>query len=164
MNFLLSSAAVGLALAVGSAYADTRNTKDKATMERKASPAAPKSDEERAEASQGQPNTPHPQGSPAPSSKKKSGKDAKSSSGASTGSSAPTALSMEKEQLFKGLDVDGDGGISKAEAAGHEKVVTGFDRADADRDGKLSRAEYDRLGQPAVKGKRKARAKTALSQ
>jgi hypothetical protein len=161
MNLLLSSAAVGLALAVGGAYADTSTTKDKATMERKASPSAPKSDEERAEASQGQPNTPHPQGSSAPSSKKKSAKAKPSSS---AGSSAPTALSSEKEQAFKGLDIDGDGGISKAEAAGHAMVVTGFDRADADRDGKLSRGEYDKLGQPAVKGKRKARAKTAMSQ
>ena len=117
----LSAAALGLALASG-AHADTRNSKDKATMEQKASPSGPKLDEERAESSQGQPN------------------------------------GADKEEAFKRLDIDGDGAISKAEAAGNAKLMNAFDHADKDRDGKLSRAEYDSMGS-APEGKAKAKSK-----
>jgi hypothetical protein len=66
----------------------------------------------------------------------------------SAGSSAPTSmLSPEKEADYRALDLDGDGVVSLSEAAGNEKVVRGFDRADRNRDGQLSRAEYARLGQ-----------------
>jgi hypothetical protein len=146
----LSATLLGLALASG-AYADTRNSKDKSTMEQKASPAAPKTDEERAESSQGQPNVP---GSIGGATKR----DGVKERSASTGSSAPSSAS--KEQEFKRLDMDGDGSISKAEAAGNAKLMNAFDRADKDRDGKLSRAEYDAIGKPEAKTA-KAKTKTA---
>jgi hypothetical protein len=66
----------------------------------------------------------------------------------SAGSSAPTqVLSAGKESDYRALDLDGDGVVSLAEAAGNEKVVRGFDRADRNRDGHLSRAEFARLGE-----------------
>lgn len=52
------------------------------------------------------------------------------------------------------LDANGDGFLSLAEAAGSEHIVTRFGRADRNKDGKLSRAEYDRLDKlPAPKAK-----------
>jgi hypothetical protein len=150
----LSTAVLGLALAAG-AYADTRNSNDKTTMEQKASPAAPKSDEERAEASQGQPKiTDDIGGATVRDTPEDNGKRrAKASS--SAGSSAPGSQA-EKEQAFKRLDMDGDGSISKAEAAGNGKLMNEFDAADKNHDGKLSRAEYDALGKPEAKAKTKA--------
>jgi len=78
---------------------------------------------------------------------------------ASGGSSAPRPppASAEKQDVFRYLDFDGDGFVSKAEAAGHAPVTVGFDRADRNRDGKLSFAEYDSIGKPrpARKGKKK---------
>lgn len=44
----------------------------------------------------------------------------------------------------EGLDLDGDGQVSRAEAAGHAEVTLGFDRADRNRNGKLSTAEWQR--------------------
>ena len=44
----------------------------------------------------------------------------------------------------EGLDLDGDGQISRAEAAGHAEVTLGFDRADRNRNGKVSAAEWQR--------------------
>lgn len=43
-----------------------------------------------------------------------------------------------------GLDLDGDGQISRAEAAGHAEVTLGFDRADRNRNGRISAAEWQR--------------------
>jgi hypothetical protein len=43
------------------------------------------------------------------------------------------------------LDLDGDGFVTIAEAAGNAGVVTRFDRADRNRDGRLSGAEFIRL-------------------
>lgn len=42
------------------------------------------------------------------------------------------------------LDIDGDGTVSRAEAAGNAEVTLGFDRADRNRDGKLTAAEWQR--------------------
>lgn len=82
---------------------------------------------------------------------------------ASGGSSAPRPpASAQKQDVFGYLDFDGDGFVSKAEAAGHAPVTVGFDRADRNRDGKLSFAEYDSIGKPRparAKGKRKTEAK-----
>jgi hypothetical protein len=46
---------------------------------------------------------------------------------------------------FKALDLNSDGQVSLAEAAGNFEVVTKFERADRNRDGKLTRAEFERL-------------------
>jgi Ca2+-binding EF-hand superfamily protein len=48
-------------------------------------------------------------------------------------------------ELFQALDLNGDGYVSISEAAGNEVVVTRFDRADKDRDGKLSHKEFANL-------------------
>ena len=62
----------------------------------------------------------------------------------------------DKQDMFRHLDFDGDGFVSKAEAAGHEQVTIGFDRADRNKDGKLSLAEYDSIGKPPPrKGKKR---------
>ena len=78
-------------------------------------------------------------------------------SGGATAAKPPAT--SDKEAMFRRLDIDGDGFVSKAEAAGNEPVTVGFDRADRNRDGKLSFAEYDSIGKP-----RPARKKTARPQ
>ena len=78
---------------------------------------------------------------------------------ASGGATAPSPPSSDKQAAFRRLDIDGDGFVSKAEAAGHEQATVGFDRADRNHDGKLSFAEYDSIGKP-----RPARKKTAARQ
>ena len=79
-------------------------------------------------------------------------------SGGSTAANRPTY--SEKHGMFRHLDFDGDGFVSKAEAAGFATVTLGFDRADRNRDGKLSFSEYDSIGasKPAAKGGSKAKA------
>jgi len=42
------------------------------------------------------------------------------------------------------LDIDGDGQVSRAEAAGNAEVTLGFDRADRNRNGRVSSAEWQR--------------------
>lgn len=46
---------------------------------------------------------------------------------------------------FHSLDLNADGRLSLAEAAGYPEIVTRFDRADRNRDGKLTKAEFERL-------------------
>jgi hypothetical protein len=159
----LSAAALTLVLAAG-AQADTRSSNEKATMEKKNDASSPKLDEERSESSQGQPNSvggATKRDTAKDDVKDKAGKSAKKSdkTSSSAGTSAP-AQDGQKELAFKKLDLDGDGSISKAEAAGNEKLMNGFDDADKDRDGKLSRSEYDNLGTPSA-AKAKAKAKSA---
>ena len=48
-------------------------------------------------------------------------------------------------RYFDSLDLNGDGYVSLAEAAGHEEIVKRFDRADRNHDGKLSRKEFANL-------------------
>jgi EF hand domain-containing protein len=89
---------------------------------------------------------------------------ARTNGGASGGSSARRAPdASEKEAMFRYLDIDGDGFVSKAEAAGNEAATLGFDRADRDRDGKLSFAEYDSIGKPRPPKRKVARDKGAAS-
>lgn len=42
------------------------------------------------------------------------------------------------------LDIDGDGEVSRAEAAGNAEVSVGFERADRNRNGRLTSAEWQR--------------------
>ena len=49
------------------------------------------------------------------------------------------------ESYFRSLDLNGDGYVSLSEAAGDAVVVNRFDRADKDRDGKLSPKEFANL-------------------
>ncbi len=57
----------------------------------------------------------------------------------------------DKDGQFRKLDLNGDGAVSLAEAAGNAEVVTKFDKADRNKDGKLSRLEYDRLDRIQLK-------------
>jgi len=84
------------------------------------------------------------------------------SASASGGATARRAAVPEsdKDAVFKSLDINGDGSVSKAEAAGHAPVTLAFDKADRNRDGKLSKKEYDDIGKaPAKKSTRQARSK-----
>jgi len=49
------------------------------------------------------------------------------------------------DAYFRSLDLNGDGYVSLAEAAGDAVVVNRFDKADRDRDGKLSPKEFANL-------------------
>lgn len=57
---------------------------------------------------------------------------------------ASELLDFDVPQRGAGLDIDGDGQISRAEAAGNAEVTLAFDRADRNRNGKLSTAEWQR--------------------
>jgi hypothetical protein len=156
IKFVLASSGLSVLAVVLSnhAYADTRTSeKDRTSMERAASPSNPvKQDEEKME-SHSQPDVPHAGGTtPRTTQKAKPGsatskKKDKQKDSSSTGSSAPSSAEAmgEREKAFKALDLDGDGVISKAEAAGNATLITRFDRADRNRDGKLNRKEYDAL-------------------
>ncbi len=139
------------------ALADTRdsNTQDKTSMERGRSPAAAGKQQEEQTEAHSQPDSPHAGGTTPrnttkakPKSKAKAKKDKESSS---TGASRP-ALDEQQELAFKKQDLDGDGEISKAEAAGSD-LINAFDRFDRNKNGKLSRAEYARA---LAAGKRQA--------
>jgi hypothetical protein len=54
-------------------------------------------------------------------------------------------------------DANGDGFLSLAEAAGSEYIVSRFQRADRNKDGKLSKAEYNRLDKLPERKAKKAR-------
>ena len=59
---------------------------------------------------------------------------------------APAAhADKTQDAYFRSLDLNGDGFVSLSEAAGDEVVVTRFDRADKNRDGKLSPKEFANL-------------------
>src|SRR5262245_555087 len=82
---------------------------------------------------------------------------------ASAGATAKTPASSDKESTFRRLDIDGDGFVSKAEAAGNEAVTVGFDRADRNHDGKLSFAEYDSIGKARPVRKKAVRDRSPAS-
>jgi hypothetical protein len=83
--------------------------------------------------------------------------------GNATGGSTARPTYSEQHGMFRHLDIDGDGFVSKAEAAGNAPVTLGFDRADRNRDGKLSFAEYDSIGKPRPSAKKTARAQGSAS-
>jgi hypothetical protein len=65
-----------------------------------------------------------------------------------------TAAHADKESIeryFQALDVNGDGYVSLAEAAGDEVVVKRFDKGDRNRDGKLSAKEFTNLTKVKVR-------------
>jgi hypothetical protein len=78
---------------------------------------------------------------------------------AAAGGTAPEPLPGRSAGTLQSLDLNGDGRVSLAEAAGHGEIVTRFDRADRNRDGKLSQTEFDRLAKvpPAKAEKRRPR-------
>ncbi len=55
------------------------------------------------------------------------------------------------DAYFRSLDLNGDGYVSLSEAAGDPVVVNRFDRADKDRDGKLSPKEFANLKKVKVR-------------
>jgi hypothetical protein len=56
-----------------------------------------------------------------------------------------------QDAYFRSLDLNGDGYVSLSEAAGEEVVVSRFNRADRNRDGKLSRQEFANLKKVKVR-------------
>ena len=68
------------------------------------------------------------------------------------------AQAAEPRGSLAALDFDGDGKLSLAEAAGHSDIVTRFERADRNKDGKLTSAEFERLAKlPPPKARAKPR-------
>ena len=55
------------------------------------------------------------------------------------------------ESYFQSLDLNGDGYVSLAEAAGDPVIVNRFDKGDRNRDGKLSEKEFARLNKVKVR-------------
>lgn len=74
---------------------------------------------------------------------------------AAGGASAPLP---SRSGPFDGLDVNGDGRLSLAEAAGYGDIVKNFHRGDRNKDGKLTKAEFDRMAKlPPPKERPKAK-------
>jgi hypothetical protein len=69
---------------------------------------------------------------------------------ASAETAAQGIVRHQTEEEFRALDLNRDGYVSAAEAAGFSDIVTRFERADRNRDGRLTRAEYARLKQSQV--------------
>jgi hypothetical protein len=55
------------------------------------------------------------------------------------------------ENYFRSLDLNGDGYVSLAEAAGDPIIVQRFDKGDKNRDGKLSEKEFANLSKVKVR-------------
>ncbi len=70
---------------------------------------------------------------------------ARSGSAAAGGSAEPGQAAPARGSSLQALDLDGDGKLSLAEAAGNREIVTRFNRADRDKDGRLTPAEFERL-------------------
>jgi hypothetical protein len=85
---------------------------------------------------------------------------------AAAGSTAGRPAAEPKRGSFNSLDLNGDGKLSLAEAAGYSDIVTRFDRADRNRDGRLTPAEFERLAKlaPPKAGKSKVAKKAPRRQ
>lgn len=55
------------------------------------------------------------------------------------------AASMAALPTFDEVDTNGDGKITMQEASSYQRLMTTFDKADEDRDGLLSKGEYQKL-------------------
>ena len=55
------------------------------------------------------------------------------------------------DNYFRALDLNGDGYVSLAEAAGDPVIVQRFDKGDRNRDGKLSEKEFANLSKVKVR-------------
>jgi len=64
---------------------------------------------------------------------------------AASGASAPLPHQDPARDSFSSLDLNGDGRVSLAEAAGYGDIMTRFARADRNKDGKLTKVEFERL-------------------
>jgi Ca2+-binding EF-hand superfamily protein len=62
-----------------------------------------------------------------------------------------TQRTKDSGDAFASLDADGDGKVSKDEAAGHDDIVNNFDRLDRDRDGFVTKREFRRNTMPKPK-------------
>jgi hypothetical protein len=82
---------------------------------------------------------------------------AEAASAGATAADPETEVDGDKSKSLRSLDLDRDGQLSLAEAAGHGEIVQRFHRADSDRDGKLTQREFDRLAKlaPSKAGKKK---------
>lgn len=67
--------------------------------------------------------------------------------------SAIAVAASPKVPSFSELDKDVDGFVSRAEAAMAKELAARFDEADADKDDKLSKAEFDAAVQKLQKSK-----------
>jgi hypothetical protein len=89
---------------------------------------------------------------------------------AAAGSTGEASQVETKPGSLSSLDLNGDGRLSLAEAAGYAEIVTRFDRADRNKDGKLTQAEFERLAKLApataqgkAKGKKPRRPETTAA-
>lgn len=87
---------------------------------------------------------------------------------AAGGASAPLPHENPDRGSFGSLDLNQDGRLSLAEAAGYGDIMTRFRRADRNKDGKLTRTEFDRLAKlpepkPRAKPKLRLREDAAAS-
>lgn len=64
---------------------------------------------------------------------------------AASGASAPLPHQDPARDSFGSLDLNRDGRVSLAEAAGYGDIMTRFARADRNKDGKLTKVEFERL-------------------
>lgn len=153
-------AAGALALTCAGAYADTRSSeKGKTTMEQQGSPStAGKQTEERTH-SHSQPDVPTPGGTTSRNVSK--GDPQSSTENLQKQDGKKQGSADAKKDAFSSLDSDGDGMVSKAEASGNAELMKNFDRADKNRDGKLSREEYAAMNKPAAAEKKRPKTETS---
>ena len=84
---------------------------------------------------------------------------------AAAGATSESQFPEKKPGSLQALDLNGDGRLSLAEAAGHADILARFERADRNKDGKLSQAEFDRLDKlPEKPARQKPRAKKQAAQ